>query len=83
LGPALGGNWERCGKAKWRQHSLLEEYAEFLLGLIVEHPDLTLAEIVAAMRKKALRAAAARCGGSSLAVTSASKRSQTASPLWG
>jgi hypothetical protein len=32
--------------------SPLEEHAEFLLGLIVEQPDLTLDEIVAAMRKK-------------------------------
>jgi transposase len=32
--------------------SPLGEHAEFLLGLIVEQPDLTLDEIVAAMRKK-------------------------------
>jgi transposase len=32
--------------------SPLEEHAEFLLGLIVEQPDLTLDEIVAVMRKK-------------------------------
>lgn len=32
--------------------SPLEKRAEFLLALIVEHPDLTLDEIVAAMRKR-------------------------------
>ena len=32
--------------------SSLEKRAEFLLALIVEHPDLTLDEIVAAMRKR-------------------------------
>jgi len=32
--------------------SPLEQHAEFLLGLIVNQPDLTLDEIVAAMRKR-------------------------------
>jgi transposase len=32
--------------------SPLEEHAEFLLGLIAEKPDMTLDEIVAAMRKR-------------------------------
>ena len=32
--------------------SPLEKHAEFLLALIDEHPDLTLDEIVAAMRKR-------------------------------
>jgi transposase len=32
--------------------SPLEQHAEFLLGLIVDQPDLTLHEIVAAMRKR-------------------------------
>src|SRR5438132_7298364 len=32
--------------------SPLEKHAEFLLGLITERPDLTLDEIVAAMRKR-------------------------------
>ena len=32
--------------------SPLEKHAEFLLGLIAEQPDLTLDEIVAAMRKR-------------------------------
>jgi transposase len=30
----------------------LEEHAKFLLGLVAEQPDLTLNEIVAAMRKQ-------------------------------
>jgi hypothetical protein len=29
----------------------LEKQADFLLGLIVEHPDMTLDDVVAAMRK--------------------------------
>jgi transposase len=32
--------------------SPLEQLAEFLLGLIVDQPDLTLDEIVAAVRKR-------------------------------
>ena len=32
--------------------SPLEKHAEFLLALIAEHPDMTLDEIVAAMRKR-------------------------------
>ena len=32
--------------------SPLEQHAEFLLGLIADQPDLTLDEIVAAMRKR-------------------------------
>ena len=32
--------------------SPLEKHAEFLLGLIAEQPDMTLDEIVAAMRKR-------------------------------
>jgi hypothetical protein len=30
----------------------LEEHADFLLDLIVEQPDLTLDEVVAAMKKR-------------------------------
>jgi transposase len=50
--------WEETGsvaaKPSGGSTSPLEEYAEFLLGLIVEHPELTLDEIVAAMRKKGI-----------------------------
>ena len=41
--------------------SPLEEHVEFLIGLVTEQPDLTLHEIVAAMRK-------AKIGGSRTAV---------------
>src|SRR5215510_5239967 len=48
--------WEETGsvaaKPSGGSTSPLEEHAEFLLRLIVEQPDLTLDEIVAAMRKK-------------------------------
>ena len=48
--------WEETGSVAARPSggsvSPLEEHAEFLLGLIVEQPDLTLDEILAAMRKK-------------------------------
>ena len=48
--------WEETGSVAARPSggstSPLEEHAEFLLRLIVEQPDLTLDEIVAAMRKK-------------------------------
>ena len=48
--------WEETGSVaampSGGSTSPLEEYAEFLLGLIVEQPDLTLDEIVAAMRRK-------------------------------
>jgi transposase len=40
--------------------SPLEKHAEFLLGLIAEQPDMTLDEIVAAMRKR--RIAGSRSG---------------------
>jgi transposase len=47
--------WEETGsvaaKPSGGSTSPLEEHAEFLLGLLVEQPDLTLDEIVAAMRK--------------------------------
>jgi transposase len=50
--------WEETGSVaampSGGSTSPLEEHAEFLLGLIVERPDLTLDEIVAAMRKKRL-----------------------------
>jgi transposase len=52
LGAALERNRKHCGKAKWRQHSPLEDHAEFLLALIADQPDLTLDEVVAAMDKR-------------------------------
>ena len=51
--------WEQTGSVaampSGGSTSPLEEHAEFLLRLIVEQPDLTLDEIVAAMRKKRIR----------------------------
>ena len=48
--------WETTGsvapKPSGGSTSPLEAYAEFLLGLIAEQPDLTLDEIVTAMRKR-------------------------------
>ena len=55
--------------------SPLEAHADFLLALIADHPDLTLDEIVAAMRKRRILAAVARCGASSSGTISASKKS--------
>ena len=50
--------WEETGsvaaKPSGGSTSPLEEHAEFLLALVVEQPDLTLDEIVAAMRKKGI-----------------------------
>ena len=54
--------------------SPLEAHADFLLALIADHPDLTLDEIVAAMRKRRIPAAEARCGASSSGTISASKK---------
>jgi transposase len=54
--------------------SPLEEHADFLLDLIVEQPDLTLDEVVAAMKKRRILAAAVRFGASSIDATSASKK---------
>ena len=57
--------WEATGsiaaKPSGGSTSLLEEHAEFLLGLISKQPDLTPDEIVAAMDKR-------RIAGSSSAV---------------
>ena len=48
--------WRNTGSAKAKptggSTSPLEEHAEWLLALVVEQPDLTLDEIVAAMRKR-------------------------------
>src|SRR5260370_40337079 len=48
--------WEETGsvaaKPSGGSTSPLEEHAEFLLALIVDQPDLTLDEIVAAIRKR-------------------------------
>jgi hypothetical protein len=70
--------WNETGriaaKSSGGSVSPLDEHAEFLLGLIVEQPDMTLDEIVAACRESESRAAAPRCGGSTSAMTSALKK---------
>jgi hypothetical protein len=42
----------RCDKAERRQHLALGEARRVLLALIAEQPDMTLDEVVAAMRKR-------------------------------
>jgi hypothetical protein len=51
------------------------QHAEFLLGLIANQPDLTLDEIVAAMRKRRIEGSRNAVWRFSLAATSASKNS--------
>jgi transposase len=50
--------WKETGsvaaKPSGGSTSPLEEHAEFLLGLVAERPDVTLDEIVEAMRKKGI-----------------------------
>jgi len=50
--------WEETGSVaampSGGSTSPLEEHAKFLLALVVEQPDLTLDEIVAAMRRKGI-----------------------------
>src|SRR5580692_7158999 len=59
--------WRDTGSAKAKptggSRSRLEKHAKELLALVAEHPDSTLDEIVAAMRKLRIRAAALRSGG--------------------
>ena len=55
LGAAFRGDRQRCGKAKRRQHlaaGAARGVSAGSLGLIANQPDLTLNEIVAAMRKR-------------------------------
>jgi hypothetical protein len=69
LSPSVVVIWVHTGsvaaKPSGGSTSPLEEHAEFLLGLIVDQPELTLDEIVRPCGKSASPAAAARCGGSS------------------
>ena len=52
LGAAFDKTASVTAKPSGGGTSPLEQHAEFLLGLIVDQPDLTLHEIVAAMRKR-------------------------------
>src|SRR5262249_19717384 len=54
--------------------SPLEEHSEFLLGLTVERPDMTLDEIVARWREQASPGVAQQSGGSMNGTTSALKK---------
>ena len=58
-----------------RQPSPLEAHADFLLGLIADQSDLTLDEVVSAMRKRRIAAVALRRGASSSATGSRLKKS--------
>ena len=49
---AAAGNRKHRAQAERGSLSPLEAHADFLLALIADHPDLTLDEIVAAMRKR-------------------------------
>ena len=49
---ALKRNGKHCGQAERGQHLAAGAHADVLLALIAEQPDLTLDEIVAAMRKR-------------------------------
>ena len=66
--------------------SPLEAHAAFLFVLIARQPDLTLDEIVVAMRKRGSPAAAARCGAFFSGTKSASKkacgRRSKSAPTW-
>ena len=70
--------WKQTGsisaKPSGGSISPLEEHAEFLLGLIVKQPDLTLDEVVVAMSKAGIAAVGPQCGGSTNDTTSASKK---------
>jgi len=52
MAATLGRNWKYRGQANWGSISPLEEHADWLLALISQQSDLTLDEIVAAMRKR-------------------------------
>jgi len=59
VSPSTAIIWVKCfretgrcaAKPRGGSTSPLEEHAEFLLGLIEEQPDLTLDEVISAMRK--------------------------------
>ena len=52
---ALAGNRQYRGEADRGSISPLEKHADWLLMLISEHPDLTLDEVLAAMRKRRIK----------------------------
>jgi transposase-like protein len=70
--------WRETGsgaaKPNGGSNSPLEEHADFLLALIAEQSDLTLDEIVAAMRKRPIAGSQVQSGGSSSGTISALKK---------
>jgi transposase len=54
MGSSLPNGWKLRGQARGGSTSQLEKYANFLLTLIEGQPDLTLDEVVCAMRKRKL-----------------------------
>ena|SRR6516162_3244962 len=54
FGPSALSRPEALRQSRGGSTSPLEEHAGFLLGLITEQPDLTLDEVVAAMRKRGI-----------------------------
>ena len=67
-----------AAKPRGGSTSPLEKYANFLLTLIEGQPDLTLDEVVCAMRKRKLSGIAPRCGASFSATRSRLKKSLSA-----
>ena len=63
-----------AAKPRGGSTSPLEKYANFLLTLIEGHPDLTLDEVVCAMRKRKILVVAPRCGVSFSATRSRLKK---------
>ena len=54
MGSSLPDDWKLRGQPRGGSTSPLEKYANFLLTLIEGQPDLTLDEVVCAMRKRKL-----------------------------
>ena len=52
MGSSLPDDWKLRGQPRGGSTSPLEKYANFLLTLIEGQPDLTLDEVVCAMRKR-------------------------------
>ncbi len=94
VSPSSAIKWmqRRPGDRKYRPKrsggsiSPLEVHADFLVSLIAGRPDLTLDEIVVAMRKRRIAGSRTRCGASFTDTISASKkpcgRRSKSEPMW-
>ena len=75
--------WRRTGsvaaKPMGGKRSPLDAHKDWLLALIAAEPDLTLQEIRGRLRARGSLSPPVRCGGSSTAMTSRSKKSLHAS----